>query len=272
MTAYSALGLGNQLYAIRADIDLDQLVGTSVRPSNTPADGTYWMDTATTEFGIYSLNRTDSGFDHVSPLLITDATQVEPDTDYAFDVPKPRSSVGAMGSYAMVLVNHDDGTNPKSMRLWKKTSTDSVSIDYNGPGANAWVQVGSLAWQYSVPVVTSLAAPALVDGTTLIINGTTVYTGTTVTSLAENINTAGTITGVRAAALGTKLALFCNSTATAGKIAIASGTMNISTVLGIHLATTMLHICSTVTMQSVQAAAGLLATQNLAQLVLSGGN
>jgi hypothetical protein len=67
MTAYSALGLGNQLYAIRADIDLDQLVGTSVRPNNTPADGTFWLDTVNTEWGIYSLNRTDSDFDHVTP-------------------------------------------------------------------------------------------------------------------------------------------------------------------------------------------------------------
>jgi len=232
MTAYSALGLGNQLYAIRADIDLDQLVGTSVRPSNTPADGTYWLDTINTEFGIYSLNRTDSNFDHVSPLLITDASQVELDTDFAFDVPKPRASVGAMGSYALVLVNHD-GTNPKPLRLWKKTSTDSVSVDYNGPGSNAWVQVGSTAWQYSVPVVTSLASPTLTSGTTLIINGHTVtLTGTTVSSLATDINTSA-ITGVRAAAVGTKLALFCTSAATSGKIAIASGTMNVNTVLGI---------------------------------------
>ena len=32
MAAYSALGLGNQLFAIRADVDLNELVGTSVRP------------------------------------------------------------------------------------------------------------------------------------------------------------------------------------------------------------------------------------------------
>ena len=33
MAAYSALGLGNRVYAVRADIDLAQLAGTSVRPS-----------------------------------------------------------------------------------------------------------------------------------------------------------------------------------------------------------------------------------------------
>ena len=237
MTAYSALGLGNQLYAIRADIDLDQLVGTSVRPRNNPMDGTYWLDTANTEFGIYSLNRTNSSFDHVSPLVITTASQVELDNTYAYTVSKPRASVGAMGSYAIVAVNpvaHPAiSKDPDALRLWKKTSTDTVSIDAGGPGPNAWVQVGSTAWQYSVPVVTSLANPTLTTDTTLIINGQTVrLTGTSVTSLASDINNHN-ITGVKAAAVGTKLALFASAAATGGKITIANGTMNIGTTLGI---------------------------------------
>ena len=32
MAAYSAIGLGNRIYAIRADVDLNELVGTAVRP------------------------------------------------------------------------------------------------------------------------------------------------------------------------------------------------------------------------------------------------
>jgi hypothetical protein len=50
--------------------------------------------------------------------------------------------------------------------------------------------------------------------------------------LAADINTAA-ITGVKAAAIGTKVVLFCTSAATSGRITVASGTMNISTVLGI---------------------------------------
>jgi len=233
MTAYSALGLGNQLYAIRADIDLDQLVGTSVRPNNTPADGTYWLDTVNTEWGIYSLNRTDIGFDHVNPTVITDSAQVENDNAFAYDVPKPKQSIGTIGSYAIVTVNVD-GTNAHSIRLWKKTGTDSVATANGGPGSNAWVQVGSTAWQLAVPAVTgTIAGPNITGGTTLVINGTTVTaTSTTTTSLVADINTAA-ITGVKAASIGTKVVLFCTSAATSGRITIASGTMNISTVLGI---------------------------------------
>lgn len=233
MTAYSALGLGNQLYAIRADIDLDQLVGTSVRPNNTPADGTYWLDTVNTEWGVYSLNRTDSTFDHVSPLVITDSAQVENDSGFGYNVPKPKQSIGAIGSYAIVAVD-TDGTNAHSIRLWKKTGTDSVITSTGGPGSNAWVQVGSTAWQLSVPAVTgTITSPTITIGTTLVINSTTVTaTGTTASSLSVDINTAA-ITGVKAAAVGNKVLLFCTSAALAGRIIVSSGTMNIGTVLGI---------------------------------------
>jgi len=233
MTAYSALGLGNQLYAIRADIDLDQLVGTSVRPSNTPADGTYWLDSVNTEWGIYSLNRTDVDFDHVTPLVITDSTQVENDNAFAYNVPKPKQSVGAIGTYAIVAVD-TDGTNPNVLRLWKKTGTDSVATGTGGPGSNVWVQVGSTAWQLSTPAVTgTIATPGVTIGQTLVLNGSTVTaTGITSTTLASDINTAA-ITGVKAAAVGGKLTLFCTSAATSGRVTVASGTMNVSTVLGI---------------------------------------
>ena len=235
MTAYSALGLGNQLYAIRADIDLDQLVGTSVRPNNTPANGTFWLDTVNTEWGIYSLNRTDVGFDQVTPLVITDSAQVELDNSFAYVVAKPKQSIGTIGSYAIVAVNPDpENPNPSTIRLWKKTGTDSVATGNGGPGSNVWVQAGSATWQLSTPAVTgTIAGPNITIGTTLVLNGTTVTaTGTTVTTLASDINTAA-ITGVKAAAVGTKVLLFCTSAATSGRVTVASGTMNTSTVLGI---------------------------------------
>lgn len=233
MAAYSALGLGNQLYAIRADVDLDQLTGTSVRPTNSPADGTQWLDIDTTDFGIHSLNRTDGAFDKITPLVITTVSQVEDDTSSGVAIPRPKQSVGAIGTYAIAAVTIG-GTNPTLLRLWKKTGTDSVATGNGGPGSNAWVLVGSTAWQLSVPAVTgTIANPTITIGTTLVINSTTITaTGTTATTLASDINTAA-ITGVKAAAVGAKLVLFCTSSAVQGKIVVASGTMNIGTVLGI---------------------------------------
>ena len=234
MTAYSALGLGNQLYAIRADIDLDQLVGTSVRPRNNPEDGTYWFDTVNTEWGIYALNRTDSDFDKITPLVVTNPAQVELDSSFAFAVPKPKQSVGQIGSYAIVTTRANVALNTGLLRTWKKTGPDAVPTSAGGPGSNAWVLLGSTPWQLSIPAVTgSNAGPTITIGTTLIINGQTVTaTGTTVTSLAADINTAA-ITGVKASVNGSKLTLFATSAAQFGRITISSGTMNIGTILGI---------------------------------------
>ncbi len=233
MTAYSALGLGNQLYAIRADIDLDQLVGTSVRPSTNPADETYWLDLDASEWGIYTLNRTTNDFDKASPLYITDPTQVEQDVSFSFYVAKPKRSVGAMGSYALVFVD-EDGTYPQSIHLWHKTNYDAVTVSDGGPGANQWVVVGSTQWQLHVPAATgTVANPTVTGGTTLVINGSTVTaTGGGVADIVADINNAA-ITGVKASVSGTKVNLYCTSAGSNGRISIANGTMNVSTVLGI---------------------------------------
>jgi hypothetical protein len=56
--AYSALGIGSQVYVIRADIDLEQLTSTSVRPKGTVTDGFMWLDLANTDFGVFQWSNT----------------------------------------------------------------------------------------------------------------------------------------------------------------------------------------------------------------------
>ena len=55
LAAYSALGVTNTVYIQRANVDLAQLVGTSTRPTGTPTDGTYWLDTSagSTAWGVF---------------------------------------------------------------------------------------------------------------------------------------------------------------------------------------------------------------------------
>jgi len=225
MTAYSALGLSNQLFAIRADIDLDQLIGTSVRPDSPPADGTYWLDTINTVWGINVLNATTNTFSSVTPLSITNAAQVYNDNNFAYNVPTPIASVGNVGQYAMVLVN-TDGTIPTVIRLFYKASANSVGLN------NTWVQVGSANWQNSLPVVTgTIKNPTITASSTLTINTITVTTSstTTVAALAASINSAN-IPGVSAAAVGGQLELFATSAAAStggsanGKITLTDGT------------------------------------------------
>lgn len=57
MAAYSVLGLTNTVYVLRADIDLAALVGRTTRPSGEPADGTYWLNTLTSNCASLSSTR-----------------------------------------------------------------------------------------------------------------------------------------------------------------------------------------------------------------------
>jgi len=174
MASYSAAGLGNRIYAIRADIDLAQLESTAVRPVGAVANGIYWLDLANSAFGINEWDETTGTFTLQTPLLITN------DADLVLGVPNtPRSEVGTIGSYAVVLV--DDVTNGAANFIWYKNSS------------NAWVQVGSDDWALSFPAVTGTLAPTNLGAGTksLDINGVTVVIdGVNVASVVSAINAA----------------------------------------------------------------------------------
>ena len=249
LTSYSALGLSNQLYAIRADIDLNQLTGTSVRPSSAPADGTYWLDTANTGWGIYELNATTSSFTNVtslsnvgaSLLVIQDPLYVFTNTVFSPSIPYPRSNFGQPGDYAVVLVN-PDGTAADTIRLYYKADVNSA------PGRNnLWQQVGGYTWQESVPVLTGVAYnPTIIASSTFYINNTLITTGgtTTVAAMAQSINDAN-ITGVKANVnAGGQLLLFVTSLALSdgstqdGKLALVDGTNTPLATAGVNVTKT----------------------------------
>ena len=197
MAAYSALGLGNRVYAVRADIDLAQLAGTAVRPSGDVADGTYWLDLADTSWGIYEWNASTQAFTEKTPILITsssDTSNVTYDGGSPLGLtnePTPLARIGQIGSYAVVA------------------TTTSNRIFYKRYD-NVWYPVGTTGWQNAWPTVTGTAtSPALTSGQTIIINSTTTVTltGTTVTAMVTAIN-AASITGVTARVVNNKVEIY----------------------------------------------------------------
>lgn len=216
-TAYSLLGSTSRAYVLRADIDLGELIGLSSRPTADPADMTYWLDTASTRFGIFSWNSTDQAFDLVTPIVITSTD------DLTGGVPK--ASIGTVGSYAVV------GTNAALPTYYKNRDND-------------WVLVGSTDWMNSIPsVISSNTNPTLTAGQSIDINGTVItLTGTTVTTTAANINSAS-ITGITAGVSSGKLEIFIDDTAasdgstTDGAMVIANDTGTPLTSLGITAGT-----------------------------------
>ena len=179
--AYSALGVSNRAFVVRADIDLAKLAPTATAPGGEPADGAWWFDTAITAFGVQQWNGNTvanggQSFTTVTPIVITDVDKV---TGTSTSPGAPKTSVGAVGDYAVVAITTEN-------KLWYKNSS------------GAWVGVGTADWIASHATVQgTVAGPTIEPGDTITINGTAVTGATSVSTLADAINTAG-IAGVTA--------------------------------------------------------------------------
>jgi len=71
LAAYQYLGVSNNAYVIRADVDMSQLEATSTEPAGAITNGTYWHDTASSDFGIFQYDGTT--WNSVAPKILTDA-------------------------------------------------------------------------------------------------------------------------------------------------------------------------------------------------------
>lgn len=150
LAAHSVLGVSNRAYVQRVDVDLAALSARLTRPVGDADDNAYWLDTAETKWGLFEFSATTGKFTNKVPVAITSTD------DLTGGVPK--TSVGAIGDYAVVTTNT---ANP----VYYKNS------------AGAWVLVGSDDWQnawYSVQSGTT--NPVLTAGHTIIINGTSIVT------------------------------------------------------------------------------------------------
>ena len=208
LAAYSLLGVTNGCFILRADINLASLVGQISRPDGAPMDGTYWLDTLNTSWGIYQFNATTSSFTNIQPIVITHTSDLS--------AGKPKGSLGNVGSYAVVAIQ------PVNSDLQGGYNTYFYKTRFN-----TWVPVGSNAWKASIPAVTgTVSNPVLTAGDNFTIT-ITPNTGTQVSStpvlvavpaspnnnvsgLAAYINSAG-ITNVRAYNISGKLSLSLSS-------------------------------------------------------------
>ena len=173
LAAYSLLGISSSCYVLRANIDLAQLVGTLVRPSGNPPDGTYWLNTTKTTWGIYEFNQATGSFALQTPLVISDAASITSEN-------KPIQSLGSIGSYAVI----PDDLNNRAVP-GKQFSTGTFFYkNYQ----NAWVILGSREWKLSVPlVVSNNSNPTLTPSDTFTITTSAGYTRTITVSSGDGV-------------------------------------------------------------------------------------
>jgi len=178
LAAYSLLGATNRCFVLRADIDLGSLVGTLSRPTGNPADGTYWLDTTNTDWGIYQFSATTGRFTNQTPLVITDDANIV--AGY------PSDSLGTIGSYAIMPNVIDAAPYTQATYFYKNYQ-------------NTWVELGTPEWKLSIPTVTGTNSnPSLTGGDefTITVNGDytktiTISGGWTVNDVANAINNIG---------------------------------------------------------------------------------
>ena len=202
--AYSVLGTSNLCYVIRANINLAAYIGQTGRPSAPPVDGSYWLNTTTSTWGMFQFNASTGSFSVISPIVIEDVADVSGSNS------QPQQYIGNIGDYAMVLT--DQYGSPSSYyTYWFKNSN------------NEWVVVGGLDWKNSWPTVQGTATPTTVTPGIFIINGTsiTVVLGSndTVDGVVGSIN-GSNILGVTAQNVDGRLQIFQNNGTT---VVIAAG-------------------------------------------------
>jgi len=210
--AYSFLGVSNRAYVVRADTDLNALTASATEPVGDPADGTWWLDTQNTQWGIFQwdgasiVTETGQTFQNQDTIVITDQSQTTGSSPFA-----PKASVGAIGEYAVVAVTN-------TIRIWYKNAEGN------------WVEVGSPQWKSSWPSVVGSTNPndstSITDvNDTFTLNGNTITTtGTTLQDLVSDINVEG-IQGISAAIVDAALVIY-NDGSGQDTIVLSDGTGN----------------------------------------------
>jgi len=190
--AYSFLGVANKAFILRANVNSDDLLGSTSAPTENPSDGTYWLDLSGSTVGLFEWSKTNQTFTTITAKFITDTSDLVGNVSTG----APKTSYGSKGDYA---VNTTAVTNP---------------IYYKNDGGS-WVQVGSTDWHISHPTIEGTATSGtLVNGQKIVINDATVtLSGTTFSALATSINNAS-IEGVTAAVDATtgKVEIYHNGT------------------------------------------------------------
>jgi len=80
LALYQYLGQANTAYALRASIDLNQLIPTSIEPSGPLKNGTYWLNLDSTTWGIFQSNgniNSAYAWGAKTPLIISNAGNLE---------------------------------------------------------------------------------------------------------------------------------------------------------------------------------------------------
>lgn len=107
-TLYEYLGIANQAFVLRADLDLSQLVPSTTQPTGVPVSGQNWLDIRNTVWGLFRSNgNINPAFTWVpqTPLVIGVATNLEKIAQGSAGVPIISASSPAISVGGNLVIN-----------------------------------------------------------------------------------------------------------------------------------------------------------------------
>ena len=134
LSTYSYLGISNRAYVIRADIDLDELEAQSTVPQLAPSNGTYWLDLANTDWGLFTANTTTAAWGKMTPTVLNDAPNDSGSGKVAANG-NPKNSYGSDKEYAVVASVSPAILYQKISTTWEKVGSSNWAGASGSPAA-----------------------------------------------------------------------------------------------------------------------------------------
>ena len=146
LAAYQYLGVSNNAYVIRADVDLKELEASTTAPAGVITNGTYWHNTSKSKFGMFKWSGTAWAAQAVH--VLEDAPGTGNVEAISGGYAAPSNAFGQAGDFAVV--------------------TSTANVSYYEKKASAWIlsgDTGSADFQFKMfAPTTNSAAAALVAG------------------------------------------------------------------------------------------------------------
>jgi len=149
LAAYQYLGVSNNAYVIRANVDLKELEASSTEPSGVITNGTHWHNTAVSKFGLFKWSGTAWAAATATVLNDTPGTG-NVDSINADGFAAPLNTFGSAGDYAVV--------------------TSTAKVTYYEKVASNWIvmgDTGSSDFQFSQFAPTTKSDASALDTNSL---------------------------------------------------------------------------------------------------------
>ena len=146
-TLYTYLGVANNAYVIRANVDLDQLIPSTTAPTGPTTNGTYWLDLASTTWGIFQSNGNINpayAWQSQTPLVIADSTKLRRFVQGFSTTPITSGSASCITSSGNLVINNVTVAMPLGISISQVASNinTSVALQLLGISATVYIRPG----------------------------------------------------------------------------------------------------------------------------------